>query len=330
MRIEPPSPPSGFSFGGPSLSAAAEAKLFSQLAALAPTASPEAAAAAATGQKMTQQQINTYWLFRVLSDLTMLALTQNGHYPPNAYQPYLNDLNYIQSQNTSLDPTILQYLKTFTTGNNYTQVPAKLGEILDTFINILASPSSVYDFSNFNQDQMFYFYSFQMAYALTAGSEIPDFWSHTGKTSAMATSMGQYITTYFYERNLKNGAEDYAGLKNDLNAFMAQLSPMISTYGDGFQKEFPDIYSMLNGGTDEGGAPYAGLLKDITNIQEPNKWPFFGNNPPPKIPLETPPPPWDNPTSASPPVFVYPTGAYDPGCNFFAFVDGFLTEFFKP
>lgn len=328
MRVEPPSLPTGFGFGGPSLSVAAEAKLFAQLATLAPTASPQAAAA--TGQQMTPQQINTYWLFRALSDFTMLGLTQNGHYPPNAYQPYLNDLKYLLSQNPSLDPTILQYLKNYTTGNNYTQIPAQLTEILNTFANILSTPSTNYDFSNFTQDQMFYFYNFNMAFALAEGSEIPDFWNHlaTGKTSAMGTSMGEFITTYFYERNLKNGAEDYAGLKNDLAAFMAQFNPMISTYGAGFQKNFPDIYNMLNGGTDEGGTPYAGLLKDILDIQDPSKWPFSHDNPPPKITLETPPPPWDNPSGT--PVFTYPTGAYDPGCNFFAFVEGFLTEYFKP
>jgi len=244
MRIEPTPPPSGnFPSGGsPSLSAAAEATLFSQLATLAPTATSQAAAATPTGQQMTPQQINTYWLFRALSDFSMLALTQNGHYPSTAYQPYLKDLQYMLAQNPplSLDPSIMKDLTTYTTGTNYTNIPSQMGNIENDFMTIMTgggtNPGN-YDFSSFNQDQMFYFYTFQMAFALTNGAELNDFWSHGGQTSAMGASMGQFITTYFYERNLdpSSGTENYAGLKSDLDAFMAQFNPMITAYGAGFQ-----------------------------------------------------------------------------------------------
>jgi hypothetical protein len=158
-----------------------------------------------------------------------------------------------------------------------------------------------------------------------------DFWSHGGQTSAMGASMGQFITTYFYERNLdpSSGTENYAGLKSDLDAFMAQFNPMITAYGAGFQKDFPDLYNALNGGTiTDPPIPFAGLLKDITSVETPGTWPYTNDSPAPTVPLETPPPPWDNPNSTIPPNFIYPTSGNDPGCNFFYLVDGYLSSFF--
>lgn len=333
MRVEPPLLPGHFPSPGPSSNAAAQAALFAQLAALAPTA----AEGAAPPGDPKQLQINTYWLFRALSDFTMLALTQSGHYSSTAYQPYLNDLQYLlnQSPPLSLDPSIMTDLKNYTGGSNYTKVPANLTTILNDFTTILQGKGSNpgnYNFKSFNQDQMMYFCTFQMAFALLEGSDLNSFWKdpNTGTTSALATTMGELITTYFYERNLNSdGTENAAGLKADLTAFMAQFQPMIDAYGSGFQTDFPDMYNMLNGGIDIGKTPYAGLLKDITTI-ESGTWPFSSSsNLPPKIPLGTPPPPWGNPSAASPPVFNYPTPDKDPGVMFFSFVSGFFNQLFK-
>jgi hypothetical protein len=335
MRIEPPLTPGNFSYGGPSLSVAAEATLFSQLAALAPTSD---AAATPPGQKMTPQQINTYWLFRALSDFSMLALTQSGQYSSTAYQPYLRDLQYILNQNppVSLDPSIMADLKNYTTGMNYTNIPSKISNIVNDFKTVMSSGSPNYNFISFTQDQMLYFYTFQTSYALATGSEVRSFWSSGDTTSPLGTSMGEFISTYFYERNLNpDGTENYTGLETDLNAFMAQFQPMITAYEQKqghFRQYFPGIFDMLNGGADKGGTPYDGLYADLEYFKS-GKWPFSMNgingNPAPTIPLNTPPPPWDNPNSSVPPVFIYPTGNDDPGCNFFTFVDGFLSEFFQ-
>jgi hypothetical protein len=296
MSIQGPLPPSsvppGYSQGSsPQLPAYAQASLCSQLAGVEFSPLRENA--------MTAAQQNTFWLLRMCSDISLLYVYQAHGLSSSMTQGVQNDFQFIlqqvQSSGTNFDPQLMTDLQTFI--NNPNSFSSNFGPYMTNYTQIIqGNPPSGYNTTNtpysFTQDlspdDSYYAYLVQIGigvYNADHGIAQNNFWPLTSdRTSLLGSEFGQFICTYFVQRD----GWGTAALKNDLQNFDALISP-IGNYIQTNWSQFPALNAAFQGGTDPQVNNFAGLDQDLQDLVG-GTWDFgampVGDN-------KTPPPFWD-------------------------------------